>query len=1022
MTYIPEDKKKLIIDRATLENALTSMLPDPKTSGSQLLYDCPKCNGKHKLKYGKGRKIVKCFSCDIGTSKPVKFLQEYFGMSFPEALEELARIENIPLDGIPVKSPSNIEKGKAKINKRKEAKATAAQPYCVTKLKESGLEEKDIIASVYVDGQTRKEVPTFRAGGIDAKWQVVPGDDIIITYYDLDGREMHYYKKDKTGNATGNSLPFKRIRYKLPENHKDRFGNVAKYRSPYGSDSKLYIPQAIRDKYQRGAKIKTLYIQEGELKAEKACKHGLLSVGIMGIHNIASNKKLPVEFDLLIKKCQIEDIVFLLDSDWQDLSSKIDAKHAADQRPRSFHRAVVNFRAHFYAFTSIDIHLKIFFGHVVDNPEKAKGIDDLFVKVLPSREDILLPKCKKALLQPDGNADYLKFYDITTASDHKLYSYWHLSNKEDFVNHHIKRLKEVPEFKYGRIKWRIENGEAVLAQPLLDHEQFWNEENAPKGKLKLSFNYKRCYVFLQNRGFARYNLGNRQWIWIHIEDNIVTEVDSYQIKDYVINFVKQIDREDVENLLYAGAKGYLGPESLGNLEYRDLSFHLPSKGIQYMYFKNCFWKITSGAISSAQIKDLQGHVWQDKLRDFEPTIVEPLLSELLKLTPKDAEELPRLKEYIGEFTIDFSKSGLNCDFLQFIFNTCRFSRKSLDLYSDDETFHTTRHFLSKITGIGYLLHRYRDANILKAVVAMDLKMSEVGSSNGRSGKSLIGNMLEHLVPTVTIPGKKRDLLEDRFLFSEVDERTEAIVMDDVRINFDLEGLFPHITGKFTVERKGEGKQTLPSNLPQKFYITTNHALKGDGGSFKDRQLLLGFSDWYNETHKPVDDFGKLFFDEWDTDQFNLFYNFAAFCLHTYFKYGIIQAPQHELQKRKVRQDIGESILEWADVYFSNPTNLNVQIIKSDMYSIKSDEAKSLKRGSGFADSFPSDARWIDIRKFKKRLKKYCEYKGFMFNPSADGKDIKKGGVEYIEIGVSEEYYNTVHNLSESQKGSFLDED
>lgn len=46
----------------------------------------------------------------------------------------------------------------------------------------------------------------------------------------------------------------------------------------------------------------------------------------------------------------------------------------------------------------------------------------------------------------------------------------------------------------------------------------------------------------------------------------------------------------------------------------------------------------------------------------------------------------------------------------------------------------------------------KDNNVARAVVGMDGKQSEVGESNGRSGKSLLGELMRHVTPTVYIPG------------------------------------------------------------------------------------------------------------------------------------------------------------------------------------------------------------------------------------------------------------------------------
>ncbi|WP_378186859.1 hypothetical protein ACE939_00740 [Aquimarina sp. W85] len=1008
MAYINDDIKQQILDKATLENTLNSYRSNPKTKGSQLAYECPLCLKKDKLEYSKAKDIVSCFSCGVSAKKPVDYLMKFHGNEYPEALENLAIIENISLT-----PPAHIKKKKA--TRTKKALENSTHTFCANQLHDSGLTTEDITAMVYVDPETRKEKPTMYSGAKDERWQIIYGDDMIIDYYDLEGRQMYYYRKDRAGKPTGKQLPFRRIRFQNPELHKDKNGKPAKYMSPYGSESKIYIPQAIRNKYARGAVIKTLYLQEGEKKAEKATKHKMMSVGVMGIHNIAYNKRLPAEFEAIIKKCKVENVVFVLDEDWDHLSGKIDSNNAADMRPRSFYRAVLNFRNHFYAFTNNDIYLKILFATINNNPEGDKGIDDLLNNSLRGKEDSLQPLCEKAIVDPAGDGKWLTFRDITTRSDYQLLEYWHLQNKDSFINHYKDELSKLPEFKYGKVKYRITDGEIVLAQPLLDHETYWNTEKSKTGD-KYSFNYKRCYTFLQNRGFGRYHVGKGKWIWIKKEDNIVAEVDAGQIKDYVIDFTKyNINQEAVENMLYSGGTRYLGQDSLSNLEFNDLNLHLPGKAIQYLYFKNCYWKITDAGIEETPLKEIEGDVWKDKLRDFEPTQLPPLLKEVHKLTPADAKENPELKNFIGEYTIDFSQDGERSHMLQFLFNTCRFSKKPITEYAYDEIFHTTRHLLSKLTAIGYMLHRYRNANMQKAVIGMDAKMSEVGASNGRSGKSIIGMLLEHLIPTVTIPGKKRDLVEDRFIFEEVDERTECVFIDDVRLNFDLEALFPHITGKFTVEKKGFGKQTLPSHLPQKFYITTNHALKGDGGSFEDRQILLGFSDWYNNKHKPIHDFGVLFFDEWDNDQHNLTYNMAALCLHLYFKHGIIEAPQEELNMRKLRQDLGETFLDWANVYFARPDNINCRVLKFNMWKVDKGTPDHRIHGDGFLNVYPQEDKWTKINKFKDKLRKYAHFKGWKYNPSADGGDIKTGGKEYIEMFVPPDLYDKILKEDQSIK-------
>ncbi|MEI6435800.1 MAG: hypothetical protein WCP32_13220 [Bacteroidota bacterium] len=60
-----------------------------------------------------------------------------------------------------------------------------------------------------------------------------------------------------------------------------------------------------------------------------------------------------------------------------------------------------------------------------------------------------------------------------------------------------------------------------------------------------------------------------------------------------------------------------------------------------------------------------------------------------------------------------------------------------------------------MTVIGYVLHKYQDKSCEKAVIAMDGRLSEVGESNGRTGKSIVGFAIGEVVPQRYIGKLKR---------------------------------------------------------------------------------------------------------------------------------------------------------------------------------------------------------------------------------------------------------------------------
>ena len=254
---------------------------------------------------------------------------------------------------------------------------------------------------------------------------------------------------------------------------------------------------------------------------------------------------------------------------------------------------------------------------------------------------------------------------------------------------------------------------------------------------------------------------------------------------------------------------------------------------------------------------------------------------------------------------------------------------------------------------------------------------------------------------IKVPGKKTDIFNDQFIWNDVQENTKLVFIDDVLQGFNFEFLFPNITGDWSVNYKGGRRITLPFTRSPKLYITTNHAIRGMGSSFTDRQWLIAFSDFYNDSHKPVDDFGMLFFSEWDYDQWNLTWNMLANCIQLYLKFGVVQAPGERLEQRRIRQEIGEVMISWADEYYSDEKHINVRIPRKELWD-------------SFCTYDPAQRKFCTPTLFKKKVIMYCAWKGWVFNPQKydsvtkkpfnvdkDGKpviDDKSGGVEYFTVG------------------------
>lgn len=983
---ISDTTKTNIIDSSRIEDVIGDFT-DLKKSGKDFEGECPMCR-TGKLKVNVKKKIYKCFSCDFGGNSAVSYLMDAQKMNYPDALKYLADKYNIIIEEEP-RGPQ-----------RKHSKNS--ETYCSRMLRESGLTEDDVKASVFIDGDTHRIVDVFEPRTIDQYGNIVHGNDIIIWYFDLSGKPVKFQKPRSQKQEN-----FYRMRWQNPDLHLDKNGKPKKYETPYGAGSHVYIPQTLRSAYRDARQIKRLYIQEGEKKAEKACKHGMMSVGINGIHNIAHNKQLPYEIELIIARCDVKEVIFWLDADWDDLSNKLQPDKPVEERPLSFYYAVKNYRDYFCALANQGIYLEIFFAHGLD--KDFKGIDDLLHGKLKGKEEALREDIDKAINEKSGEGEHCTIHKISTMSELKLREMWNLQSVEAFTKRYKEQLDNanMKEFMYGKHRWRFdENGKPTLAQAIQEDEQFWKTIPVTDKDGKTLFNkyiykYTRGLNFLRNRGFGRFNMVSGKYEFVKIDQKVVSIVQPYEIRDYMMEIAEQVCEEDVRDMLLRGGKMYFGPDNMSNLPYMRVEFQDVDRDYQYLYFKNHSWKINTEGIEAVAQKSLQKYVWKDKINDFDAAYEEDPYWTITFGKNEDGSPDRSVVE-----KIELTDKGRECHFLRFLENTSNFywqKQKDKEALTPEEVTENSQHMVSKLTAVGYLLHSYRNKSCEKAVICMDGKMSEVGESWGRSGKSLFGMAIGAVIPQAYIGAKSKNLTEDPFWAEEVTEKTDNIFLDDVRANIDFEFFFPIITGRLTINVKGQKKFTLPENKTPKVLLTTNHSINGDSSSFRDRQFNLAFSDFYNEEHKPVDDFQTNFFVEWDYFQWNKFYNLMAKCLQLYFQLGLSNPPVMRLEMRRRRQFLGEDFITWAHEYFGtsddgdpnlseffNPERVNQRISRKDMFD-------------SFIDRCPNQRKFISAHKFKKKIMAFCDFKGLRYNPHIEQtkqnplRDDKRGGVEFFTV-------------------------
>lgn len=981
---------KADIDDLRARADIRDYIPGALRKANQTL-NCPFCGEKKfNVVHTKGKNFANCWVCKESFPDAIAAVRHFSKCSFVEAVEKVAEQEGVLL----------VSEEEKRRNVVAEAKSKNKESFCHRQLQGSGLTEEDVLASVVDEKGNPMQIVPFQKGTIEPGFrQSKYGDDMVIHYYDLDGRSMTFATK----GVAGQPRKYLRVRWSNPDFHADENGKSPKYMTPAGAPSMAYIPQVIRSIYQNGAPIDTLFIQEGEKKAEKACKHGMLSIGIQGINNFGTAQNgLLSEIQRVITRCNVKNVVLFMDSDWNDLHSNIVTGDAADKRPNIFSKVVIKFRDYMRSLGQLGIDANVYWGHVNENEHGDKGIDDLLVGMLKGRESELMGDVETAMQSINGVGEFVSMHKITVLSDRKIQDFWNLGDAQKFYELHKDRLASVETFKIGRIRYRVEDDKLVQVNRYSSTADIFSIETDTKNREKVVFNMTESLEFLKANGFFRLKSPDQDksiYQFVRIEDGIIDNSSPVEIREFIFDYVKSTSKKFIVREFFANRlDSLLADKKLERMDFIEDDFFSVSESEQRLYYNNGAVNITAYDISAGQPLS---NVWRSRIlpRKFKRI-------PIFKIMDKDE----------NGFIADLTEDGYRCDFMQYIMNTSNnyFKHDEPRELTEAEQREFVQHIVNKITSLGYLLTEWHSRVEQKVVVIQDHKMGTVGQSAGGVGKSILGEAIKRVTSQVYINGKNEDAR--RFLFERVKPSTRNVFIDDVRANFDFEGIFNFVTGDMILDRKNIGELVIPFEKAPKFLITTNHAInKADEDSFKRRIAYMEMSEWYSPEHAPIDDFHHMLFDGWDEYQWQLFDNLMAECVMYYLRsiaqswyregYGAVPPPMANIQLRTLRQGMSETFLQWAEEYFDpEGSHLNERTPKNDV--IKS-----------FFDFAGPTNKAVSRSNFLKRLQMFCRFKHYHFNvnkPNSEGvyfsdwhpkkpEDVfigvndKSGGVEYYTI-------------------------
>lgn len=430
-----------------------------------------------------------------------------------------------------------------------------------------------------------------------------------------------------------------------------------------------------------------------------------------------------------------------------------------------------------------------------------------------------------------------------------------------------------------------QNGLEEISFSQKNDQSFWEVDK--RGKVQID--ELKFYEMLESHGFMKTYFGQNP-VSIRNVGSIISETNQPQLSDFVRELLKNIPdrmlkdesgksiKTKVVNSFIKHSSRLLSETGQIQLKTSKLDIMTDEKNIGYLFFNNGVARVGKQSADLIDYEKLDGVIWKEQV-----------INRDVHLDSELAEEAV-FKKFIDKLTqgIDERRDAIE-------------------------------------SSLGYLMHTHKDKAKAKAIILVDEKL--VGSTeeaHGGTGKSLLLKSLDYVRQFNYVQGKNYHP-SHRFAFQSVNLGDQVLLIDDVRPEFDFEGLFNIITDDMSVERKNSHPFKIPFEQSPKIAITTNTSIGGSGNSFERRENLVELPDYFNKDRKVDDEFGHTFFDDWDDEEWNKFYNYMIYCMQQYLRNGL-SGYEKNYRRKKLTLETSPEMID----FYENEVDLDVEYDKTEL--------------------------------------------------------------------------------------------
>ncbi|MDR0691581.1 MAG: hypothetical protein LBF69_00920 [Prevotellaceae bacterium] len=564
--------------------------------------------------------------------------------------------------------------------------------------------------------------------------------------------------------------------------------------------------------------------------------------------------------------------------------------------------------------------------------------------------------------------------------------------------------------------------------------RFWSKTKDKQGKRSYNFSMENFYFFLRLNGFykiAKSYVRKADYMYVKLDGKVFRLIAPDKIKSEVKEFTKRwIERKKMMNILplldKINTSNQITEANMEGLPEIDINFRNASRNVEYLHFANGMsMKITPAEIRMIRQDDVPNYILgalpmgnkiishvlphtNIRVLDRPPIEVTATPEYRALLERRDAAATPEDREAMNAELADFPELDRymvtihdnDFVFARFLRDMSRLHwRKEMERgepLTDDERKEEQLALANLLFVYGYLCSEYKDPARAWVVFTMDYKISEVGNSSGRSGKSVKTWATRFVRPTFCVGGRELDNADSfKFIYDGYTEFHNNIEVDDFAEFGLFDYFYTEITGFRKINPKNYSAFDLEYRYSGKMSISTNFELKNTDASTIARILYEVASDYYHEktdkndyleTRKPDVKFGRQLYDDFTPDEWLKFYNLMAHCIQLPMRFYKINPPMANIVRRELRREMQAGVgktddfFKWANVYFRPRPESAGDIAPADegwfnCYIVKEYAYKN------FVENLSSKQRNdFRINKFKEHVEAWCRYYGYTFNP------------------------------------------